>query len=142
MSQENQTGNLRYIHPEDVETQMFDWGTLKWFSEPRVTNAQKFSMGIVNLKPGKGHDRHNHPEEEEVLYVVSGEGEQTVDDGAPTKITAGMCVHIPAGSYHSTINTGWETLKLVAIYSPHGPETVLRADPACTVLKPGELPEF
>lgn len=139
MSTEQQ--GLRYVRPEDIETQVFDWGTLKWFSEPRVTNAQNFSMGVVNLKPGKGHTRHNHPDEEEVLYVVSGEGEQTVNDGEPTKITAGMCVHIPVGAYHSTVNTGWETLKLVAIYSPHGPETVLAADPGCTILKPGELPD-
>ncbi|MDN6291842.1 MAG: cupin domain-containing protein [Tetragenococcus halophilus] len=141
MSNRNEMKGLRYINPEDVETQVFDWGTLKWLSEPRVTNAQKFSMGIVNLKPGKGHSRHNHPEEEEVLYVVSGKGEQTISDGPPTEITTGMCVHIPVGVYHSTVNTGWETLKLVAIYSPHGPEAVLRADPDCTVLEPGKLPE-
>ncbi|WP_039043747.1 cupin domain-containing protein [Sporosarcina sp. ZBG7A] len=140
MTEVKEQAGLRYINPEDVETQEFEWGTLKWMSEPRVTNAEKFSMGIVILHPGKGHDRHNHPEEEEVLYVISGEGEQTVNDGAPTKITAGMCVHIPKGAFHSTINTGWEPLKLMAIYSPHGPEMVLRADPNCKVLAPGILP--
>lgn len=57
-------------------------------------------MGIVNLKSGKGHSRHNHPDEEEVIYVVSGDGE-------PMKVTAGMCIHIPVGVYHSTVNTGW-----------------------------------
>ncbi|MFD2131440.1 cupin domain-containing protein [Pseudogracilibacillus auburnensis] len=141
MSSTTERAGLRYIHPQDVETQLFDWGTIKWFSEPNVTDAQKFSMGVVNLKPGKGHTRHNHPEEEEVLYVVSGEGEQTVNDGPVTRISAGMCIHIPAGVYHSTVNTGWETLKLVAIYSPHGPEKVLREDPNCKILDPGQLPD-
>jgi oxalate decarboxylase/phosphoglucose isomerase-like protein (cupin superfamily) len=134
----------RFVSPEDVETQVFDWGTLKWLSEPRVTDAKRFSAGVVILKPGKGHTRHNHPGVEEILYVISGQGMQTVEDsqGKPMRrpVAAGMLVHIPADVYHETINTGWEPLKLVAIYSPHGPEALLRAMPECTVIAPGAIP--
>jgi oxalate decarboxylase/phosphoglucose isomerase-like protein (cupin superfamily) len=134
----------RFIAPDDVETQVFDWGMLKWLSEPRVTDARNFSTGVVMLAPGKGHTRHNHPGVEEILYVISGQGEQMVEDsqGTPMRrpVTAGMLVHIPADVYHETINTGWEPLKLIAIYSPHGPEAILRAMPECTILPPGELP--
>ena len=134
----------RFVKPEDVETQVFDWGTIKWMSEPRVTDAQTFSAGVVLLAPGKGHTRHNHPGVEEILYVVSGQGMQMVEDeqGQPVRrpVRAGMMVHIPADVYHETINTGWEPLKLVAIYSPPGPEAFLRSLPECTVLPPGELP--
>ncbi len=137
-------GKKRFVAPEDVETQVFDWGMLKWMSEPRVTDADRFSAGIVILAPGKGHTRHNHPGVEEVLYVISGQGMQMVEDdcGQPLgrTVTAGMLVHIPADVYHETINTGWEPLKLVAIYSPHGPEAILRAMPECTVLPPGATP--
>lgn len=136
--------DMRYVKPDDVETQVFDWGTLKWTSEPRVTDAQNFSMGIVILKPGKGHERHNHPGVEEVLYVISGVGEQTVDThngGEPFMIEAGDTIHIPADVFHSTVNKGWEPLKLVAIYSPHGPEKILRDLPDCTVVPAGEIPE-
>jgi len=137
-------GKKRFVAPEDVETQVFDWGMLKWMSEPRVTDADRFSAGIVILAPGKGHTRHNHPGVEEVLYVISGQGMQMVEDdcGQPLgrTVTAGMLVHIPANVYHETINTGWEPLKLVAIYSPHGPEAILRAMPDCTVLPPGATP--
>ncbi len=136
--------DMRYVKPDDVETQMFDWGTLKWTSEPRVTDAQNFSMGIVILNPGKGHDRHNHPGVEEVLYVISGVGEQTVDthdDGKPFAIEAGDTIHIPADVFHSTVNKGWEPLRLVAIYSPHGPEKILRDLPDCKIIPAGEIPE-
>lgn len=137
-------GKKRFVAPEDVETQVFDWGMLKWMSEPRVTDADRFSAGIVILAPGKGHTRHNHPGVEEVLYVISGQGMQMVEDdcGQPLgrTVTAGVLVHIPANVYHETINTGWEPLKLVAIYSPHGPEAILRAMPDCTVLPPGATP--
>ena len=134
----------RFVSPDDVETQVFPWGTLKWLSEPRVTNAQNFSTGIVLLAPGKGHTRHNHPGVEEILYVIAGHGMQMVEDAnlQPIRqaIAAGMLVHIPADVFHETINTGWEALKLVAIYAPHGPEAFLRALPECVIVPAGELP--
>jgi oxalate decarboxylase/phosphoglucose isomerase-like protein (cupin superfamily) len=133
----------RFVAPDDVETQVFDWGTIKWLSEPRVTDARSFSTGVVLLAPGKGHTRHNHPGVEEVLYVVSGQGIQMVEDaaGRPVRqaVSAGMLVHIPADVYHETVNTGWEPMKLVAIYSPHGPEAFLRALPECQIVAPGRL---
>jgi oxalate decarboxylase/phosphoglucose isomerase-like protein (cupin superfamily) len=125
-----------------VETQIFDWGTIKWLSEPRVTMPDcRFSAGTVVLTPGKGHTRHNHPGVEEILYVLWGEGEQMVEDatGQPQRrhLRPGMLVHIPPDVYHETINTGWKALELLAIYAPAGPEAMLR-DTAERVLPPGE----
>lgn len=133
----------RYVRPAEVETQVFPWGSIKWLSEPRVTATDRFTMGVVLLEPGKGHARHNHPGVEEILYVVSGEGRQMLDLGEEewTPIQAGDLVHIPADIFHSTVNTGWEPLKLMAIYAPPGPEAILRALPDCRVLAPGETPE-
>ena len=51
----------RFVRPAEVETQMFDWGVLKWLSEPKTTGAERFSAGIVILEAGKGHSLHNHP---------------------------------------------------------------------------------
>ena len=55
-------------------------------------------------------------------------------------VSAGDLIHIPADIFHSTVNTGWEPLKLIAVYSPPGPEALLRAMAECRVLAPGELP--
>jgi oxalate decarboxylase/phosphoglucose isomerase-like protein (cupin superfamily) len=121
--------NLTYVEPDDVETQVFDWGRLSWLSEPRVTAAEKFSAGLVVLQPGKGHDRHNHPGCEEILYVVEGTGRQVVEiDGQARQRTVGpgMLVHIPPDAFHSTVNVGEAAMKLLAIYAPPGPEAELR----------------
>lgn len=69
-----QVGRGYIVYGNDVESLMFDWGTLKFLSEPAVTGAQRFSFGMVILAPGKGHARHNHPGVEEIIFVVSGEG--------------------------------------------------------------------
>jgi oxalate decarboxylase/phosphoglucose isomerase-like protein (cupin superfamily) len=137
-----ETNGRRFVRPAEVETQVFDWGTIKWLSEPGVTNAECFSMGVVLLQPGKGHARHNHPGTEEVLYVVSGQGEQMIDINGEKwdAVRAGDLVHIPPDVFHATINTGWEPLKLIAVYSPPGAEALLRQLPGCRIVAPGALP--
>ena len=134
---------LRIIHPTDVETMVFDWGTIKWMSEPRVTGTKGFSMGVVIVHPGKGHVRHNHPGVEEILYYVSGRGNQMIDIGGEKwqQMSAGDVIHIPADIYHATINIGWEPLKLIAIYCPPGPEALLRTMPGVKLFPPGDLPQ-
>ena len=109
----------RFVEPEEVETQLFDWGIMKWLSEPNVTNAERFSCEVVIIQPGKGVMKHNHPSIEEVIYVVSGEGEQMVADER-RQVKTGTLVHIPPNIYHETINTGWEPMKLIVIYAPPG----------------------
>lgn len=135
-----QSGAGWVVYGDDVESVMFDWGTLKILSEPAVTDAERFSFGMVVLAPGKGHERHNHPGSEEIIYVMSGEGEQMVDDQPPIQVRAGASIYIPADIYHSTLNTGWEPLRLLIVYSPAGPERLLRDLPGCRVLPPGQLP--
>ena len=132
-------GKLIFVEEADVEAQVFDWGRLSWLSEPRVTAAERFSTGVVKLEPGKGHDRHNHPGVEEILYVVSGKGWQVVDaaDGRQEReIGPGVLVHIPPDVFHSTVNTGDDTMVVLAIYAPPGPEAELRAMPGVAIEPP------
>jgi oxalate decarboxylase/phosphoglucose isomerase-like protein (cupin superfamily) len=77
------------------------------------------------------------------LYVVSGQGKQMIDiDGEYWEpINAGDMIQIPPDIFHATVNSGWEPLKLIAVYAPPGPEAILRAMPDCRVLAPGELPK-
>ena len=135
---------LLFVEEEDVETQVFGWGRLWWLSEPRVTAAEKLSAGVVQLEPGKGHDTHNHPGVEEILYVLSGRGTQMVDGPGgrvEREVGPGVLVHIPPDVYHSTVNTGWEPMRLLVIYAPPGSERGLREIPGCQVLPPGAVPE-
>jgi oxalate decarboxylase/phosphoglucose isomerase-like protein (cupin superfamily) len=66
--------------------------------------------------------------------VASGEGEQMVDDQPPVKVGPGSSIYIPADVYHSTLNTGSAPMKLIVVYSPVGPERLLREIPGCKVI--------
>ncbi|WP_435348781.1 cupin domain-containing protein [Haloarchaeobius sp. HRN-SO-5] len=128
-----------FVEPDDVESQLFDWGVLKWMSTPDVTGGERFSAGVVKLEPGKGHERHTHPDSDEILYVVRGEGEQEVADET-RDIATGDMVFVPEGVEHGTVNTGWEPLVLLAVYAPPGPEDVLRDLPECDIVPAWKLP--
>jgi oxalate decarboxylase/phosphoglucose isomerase-like protein (cupin superfamily) len=134
--------NPNPIDPASVPTQTFDWGAIKWFVTSTTTPGAGITFGEVVVLPGGGHGRHNHPDAEELLYVISGEGEQMVDDGEPFPIRAGDTIYIPLGIYHSTLNTGWTPLRVLALYNPGGPELALSGLPDFRELPEGEVPAW
>ncbi|MFA1611767.1 cupin domain-containing protein [Halobellus rubicundus] len=131
------TRDQRFIDPDEIELLDLDWGSIKWLSTPETTGAEHFSAGIVVLEPGKGHERHTHPDSEEILFFLNGEGVQTIADEERT-VSPGEMVYIPAGVEHSTINDSWEPMRFLAMYGPPGPEAEIREAPECTVVPPEE----
>ena len=128
------------IDPNSLPTDTFDWGHTTWLVSPEHTPGAVMTFGEVLLMPGHGHERHNHPGTEEILYFLSGEGMQTVDDGQPFPVRAGDCVFIPTGAFHATVNTGWQPVRVLAVYNPGGAEVALRDLPDYRRYGPGEPP--
>ena len=133
-------GSATITRADDADTLQFDWGTLKMLSDPHSSGAERFSFGMVSIQPGDGHARHNHPDSDEVIFVVAGTGTQMLNDEDPAAIGPGDCIYIPKGMYHATQNTGWEAMKLIIVYAPAGPEDVLRGMDDCTIVPPGQTP--
>ena len=130
------------VDPSKLETQTFDWGVIKWLVSPDNTPVANITFGQVVLLPGEGHTRHNHPQSEEILYVLSGVGRQMVDDKPDFEVRAGDTIYIPTAIYHSTINTGWEPLVLLAIYNPGGAERDLKNLPDFKTVPVGKAPRL
>ena len=128
--------------PDDVETRAFDWGTIKWLVTPHLDEGAGLTTGEVIIYPGQGHAPHQHPGEEEVIYVVSGKGSQTVGDGEAFDIAEGDAIYIPRDTVHSTYNTTWSPLRLVVVYTPGGAETGLDGLPDARILPVGEAPTW
>jgi len=130
-----------FVYPRDVEAFGFDWGRLALTVAPEVNGAKRFSGGVVDLPPGQGHARHNHPGAEEIIFVISGEGEQMVEtpEGEPVtqKVSAGCTVFVPESRFHSTLNTGAGPMQLFVVYSPAGPELGLRELPDFRIIPKG-----
>lgn len=135
------TDSNYFVYPKDVSAFGFDWGKLALTVGPDVNGAERFSGGIVDLPSGKGHARHNHPGAEEIILVLSGEGEQMVEDEAGNPITRqvgpGCTIYIPESRFHATKNTGSGPMQLFVVYSPAGPERGLRDLPDFRLLPKG-----
>ena len=59
-----------------------------------------------------------------------------------TAASAAPSVFIPKGAFHSTVNTGWEPLRLLALYNPGGPEKVLEGLPDFQQVGAGSVPDW
>jgi oxalate decarboxylase/phosphoglucose isomerase-like protein (cupin superfamily) len=132
------------VAPNDVETMIADWVTAKILGGPGISGASAMSAVVLYFEPGQGHARHNHPESEQFIFVISGQGEQMVEDkdGKPIiePLNAGSLVSIPKGAYHSTFNTGWEPMRILAVYAPPGPEQHMRGSAEFQVLPCDRVP--
>ncbi len=129
------------IDPADLPTFTFGWGVIKpLVSQDNVSERPNVSLMHVVLLPGQGHERHNHPDSDEILYILAGEGDQMVDDREPFAVRPGQTVFIPQGAFHSTLNTGYEPMVILAIYAPAGAEDVLRTLPDYREVPVGEAP--
>jgi oxalate decarboxylase/phosphoglucose isomerase-like protein (cupin superfamily) len=129
-----------FRYPRDVNIFAFDWGRLALTVAPEVNGAERFSGGVVDLGQGQGHARHNHPGAEEIIFVISGTGDQMVEDeaGKPVvrKVGPGCTIYVPESRYHSTLNTGDGPMQLFVVYSPAGPEVALRDLPDFRLVPP------
>jgi oxalate decarboxylase/phosphoglucose isomerase-like protein (cupin superfamily) len=130
-----------FLYPKDVDSFAFDWGQLALTTAPEVNGAAQFSAGVVDLPSGQGHTRHNHPGSEEIIFLISGNGEQMVEDdeGNPVvrEVGPGCTIFVPESRFHSTLNTGDAPMRLFVVYSPAGPELALRELPDFRLVKAG-----
>lgn len=74
--------------------------------------------GRVLLLPGKDCGRHTTGHHEELIVILSGEGELDVEGLGRTKIRAGMVAYNPPQTEHNVINTGKEPLAYIYIVTP------------------------
>ena len=101
---------------DSLNRDQHDWGVFAQVSGPRDGLA-----GIVTIEatflPGKCHDFHRHPGQEEVIYVIEGTIEQWLEQEKHV-LSAGDSVVIPASAVHATFNDGDAPATILAILSP------------------------
>ena len=95
----------KFVIARETKPEVLDWGKLGWMSNPPITGAKQLTVIDVTLAPGKGHDFHKHPDQEEVIYVVAGEVEQWVDQQS-RRLGPGDSAFIPADVVHASFNVG------------------------------------
>jgi quercetin dioxygenase-like cupin family protein len=106
-----------FMMATDGVTNRHDWGTTKFHCHGASTGGRQLAVLEAVFEPGGGHAFHMHPEQEELLYVVSGRVEQWVDREMRI-LGSGESAFIPAGVVHASHNAGEGQSRLLAIFGP------------------------
>jgi quercetin dioxygenase-like cupin family protein len=88
---------------QDKEYVPVEWGRTKNLFGPENVGAKYLRVNITEYAPGTTHQLHRHPGQEEVIYVLEGEGITRTDEGDQS-VEPGAFVFVPAGTDHATIN--------------------------------------
>ena len=98
--------------------------------------AKNFAMGFVTLEPNGGQVPWHNQEQEEVYFVLEGDGEMCLGTQRQA-LKTGQAVYIPPGVFHQLSNVGSTPLKMLYCYGPAGDVAHWRQELAGTLPKAG-----
>ena len=84
-----------------------------------LVNSEHMVAGLTIFDPGEASSYHNHPESEEINYIVRGSG-KVVSEEEEEEFGANSFMFIPKGVFHRHVNTGDEPMWLIFMYTPPG----------------------
>src|SRR5436190_5941664 len=90
--------------------------TIKWLFSGQTAPGAEQTLGYVVIEPGQKNPLHAHPNCEELLYLISGELDHSLD-GAMYRLRPGDAIRVPAGARHDARSVGAEPAKMVVCYS-------------------------
>jgi quercetin dioxygenase-like cupin family protein len=101
----------------EVPTEDFDWGSAGMRSAPPTTGCDSFVVMDVRLDPGFFHAFHKHPDQDEMITVVSGKVTQYLE-GESTVLGPGDSVYIDKDVVHGSYNDFDEPALLSVVLAP------------------------
>jgi len=105
------------IHESEVAAKQLPGRSHKMILRPDNVGTENMCFGVADFPANAHAPEHIHENEEEIIYILSGEGE-IYFDGKPEPVKPGSCVFIPGNVVHSINNTSDEVMKLAYVFSP------------------------
>jgi len=93
--------------------------------DPVNSGPTGFCVLTQSLDPGSVVPVHHHEKAEQVLFIISGRGQVSLEDHQ-VEAGPGVTVHVPKGVAHGIANTGDEPLYILEITSPPGFQEIFR----------------
>ncbi|WP_428263851.1 cupin domain-containing protein [Haliangium sp.] len=90
------------------------------FDSDKVDDGAAY-MGVLTAEPGMEIPLHRHPDETEVVFLLEGSVEMTID-GDRYQVEPMTAIQIPSGLEHGVKVTGDRPIRALQFYSPGGPE--------------------
>lgn len=84
---------------------------------PEMSGGANMTFGLAHFPAGSAPPGHTHDSQEEIIYVMAGNGELVTSEGT-VSLRPGTTVFIPIGLHHATASQGPEALQLISVFSP------------------------
>lgn len=101
------------MHLKNINQQAID----NTYFRQVLATSNHAQVVIMSIKPGEDIGLETHHENDQVLYLVSGNG-QAILDGTQYEFETNDMVFVPAGVEHNFINTSDIPMKIITSYSP------------------------
>lgn len=101
-----------------MKIQETDWGYVEWQHIHEEDNPrQSMNIGRTVILPGKHQVEHVHYGQEQLVYILSGEGIYVIN-GERRRCAEGAVLYMEAGSTHETINDTGEPICELLVSNP------------------------
>ncbi len=107
----------RFVMKSDVAIADFDWGSAGMRADVPSTGCTSFVVMDVTLAPGKSHDFHKHPDQDEMIIVKTGRVAQWLGEDR-RELGPGDSVYIDKDVVHGSFNEFDEVAELQVILAP------------------------
>jgi putative monooxygenase len=88
--------------------------------DQELRGSEFLTAGLTIFEPGEASTLHNHPDSEEINFIVRGCGQVVSDEADPVPFLENTFMFIPKGVKHQHVNTGREPLWPVFVYGNRG----------------------
>lgn len=92
---------------------------VQFLIDRKTAGSDKLLVGYTVLPPGSRHDKHRHPNADEFLVILKGQG-YVYTDGPDEASGEGDVIFTPRGHWHGFNNTGSEDVVIVWGWSGAG----------------------
>jgi quercetin dioxygenase-like cupin family protein len=106
------------IYEEDCPFRKVAWGVTKGLvAAESSVYSDNVQVRITEYEPFFEHSMHVHPDQEEIIFVLSGGGYSVSEEGRQ-ELRPGAVAYVPAGVHHATVNPNAEPMRAVIIKTP------------------------
>ncbi len=109
---------MKIVHESQVPEIQVPGRYLRWIADAKSLQPEFLTSCVMRVSAGETvKPAHAHPDGEELIYVISGEGKVYVD-GEVQVLKPGTAVLFQKNSIHMVRNSGTEEMKVICFFAP------------------------
>ena len=107
----------RFVSTAETAEQLLEKQTNQWYFKDGLGDSESLVFVRAKFTAGGSHAFHSHPEMDEIIYLLSGEMVQWVEQ-EKRLLKAGDSAYIPRGVVHGCYNQSGADCEFLAILTP------------------------